>query len=101
MPVNPPKAVRIRTGEGWQDIALVGPQGPAGPPGQAGTGANYVYYQLLPASSWVVTHPLSKYPAIMVVDTGDTVVIPDIHYDSQSQVTISFGSPTSGRAFLN
>ena len=29
-------AVRVRTSEGWQDLALTGPQGPAGPTGPAG-----------------------------------------------------------------
>jgi microcystin-dependent protein len=28
-----PKAVRVRTTEGWQDIAVTGPQGPPGVPG--------------------------------------------------------------------
>src|SRR4051812_37844312 len=31
-----PYAVRVRTPDGWQDIALVGPQGPKGDPGVAG-----------------------------------------------------------------
>jgi len=30
-------AVRVRTSEGWQDLALTGPQGPAGPEGPAST----------------------------------------------------------------
>jgi len=31
-----PKAVRVKTTDGWQDIALVGPPGPAGPAGPSG-----------------------------------------------------------------
>src|SRR3954447_467438 len=34
--MSPPYAIRIRTADGWQDIALVGPQGPNGDPGPTG-----------------------------------------------------------------
>lgn len=50
---------------------------------------------------WTVTHGLGKFPAVTVVDSGNTVLIPDVHYDSTSQVTISFGMATSGKAYLN
>lgn len=33
MPVTAPKAVRVRTTDGWVDVALVGPPGPAGADG--------------------------------------------------------------------
>jgi len=36
-----------------------------------------------------------------VVDTGGTVIIPNVHYDSANQVTIMFGAATSGKAYLN
>jgi hypothetical protein len=35
-------AIRVRTSDGWQDLALVGPPGPAGPPGASGTGSGNV-----------------------------------------------------------
>jgi hypothetical protein len=34
-----PKAVRVRTASGWQDIAIVGPPGPTGPTGPQGAAA--------------------------------------------------------------
>jgi hypothetical protein len=69
-----------------------------------GTGSgdlNYVHTQGTPSASWVVAHGLGKYASVEVVDTGDSVVIPTIHYDSTNQLTLSFGSPTSGKAFVN
>lgn len=77
-----------------------GPPGPQGPPGVAGS-ANYVHQQLTPQATWVVTHPLGKYGSVEVVDSAGTVIVPDVHYDSLTQITITFGAAMSGRAFIN
>jgi hypothetical protein len=61
----------------------------------------YVHVQSAPSSVWVMTHNLVKYPAIDVVDSGDSVVIPSVHYDGLNVATLTFGSPTSGKAFAN
>ena len=71
------------------------------PGGGAGADANYVHTQGSPSATWVVTHNLNKYVAVDVVDSGSSVVLPDIHYDSLNGITLTFGSPTSGRAFVN
>ena len=88
--------------------AILGPQGRQGDKGATGNQGppgpatpNYTHNQLAPASDWTVVHPLNKYPSVMVVDSGDTVLEPDIRYDSAAQLTITFGSPTSGKAYLN
>lgn len=62
---------------------------------------NYVHTQSAPSATWTINHNLNKFPAIDVVDTGGSVVIPDVRYDSSNQATITFGSPTSGRAYCN
>lgn len=74
-----------------------GPEGPAGPPG----GASYIHDQIAVADQWVIEHNLGRYPSVTVVDSGDTVVFPDVHYDSANQVTIMFGSSTSGKVYLS
>lgn len=76
------------------------PTGGGGP--TPGTGdAAYVHIQSSPSDTWTVVHNLNKYPAIDVVDTGGSMVIPDVRYDTANEVTIMFGSATSGRAFCN
>lgn len=77
-----------------------GPEGPIGPPGPSGD-VTYTHIQTAPASIWVITHNLGKYPTVSVVDSGESVVVPDVHYDSTNQVSVSFGSVTSGKAYLN
>jgi microcystin-dependent protein len=77
-----------------------GPVGPQGPPGPSG-GATYTHTQTPLASTWVVTHNLGRTPSVTVVDTGESVILPNVHYDSLNQVTLTFGNPTSGKAYLN
>jgi hypothetical protein len=62
---------------------------------------NYVHNQVALSASWVVVHNLGKYVAVEVVDTGDSVIIPNIHYDSINQITLTFAAATSGKAYVN
>jgi hypothetical protein len=92
-----------------------GPQGPLGPPGPIGppsivpgpqgppgaSGSTYIHTQGVPDVHWVIPHNLNWWPSVTVVDTGGTVIEPDVHYDTVNQVTLLFGSPTSGKAYLN
>jgi hypothetical protein len=68
-----------------------------------GTGddKNYVYTQGSPSAIWDIAHGLGKYPAVDVVDTGGSAVIPTITYIDVNNVRLTFGSPTSGKAFMN
>jgi hypothetical protein len=77
----------------------VGAQGPAGPPGPSAT--TYIHTQGPLSAVWTVSHSLNRFPSVTVVDSGNSVVIPDVHYDSANQITIMFGSATSGKAYLN
>jgi hypothetical protein len=71
------------------------------PSAPGGADAYYVHAQGSPSSIWTVTHNLAKHPAVSVVDTGDSVVMPDVHYVSDSQVQLTFGSATSGKAYCS
>ena len=56
----------------------------------------------VPASAtWSITHNLNKFPSVAIVDTGNNVVIGEIHYIDENNLTISFSSEFSGKAFLN
>lgn len=69
--------------------------------GGGGSDVTYVHNQVVPSDVWTIDHNLGKYASIMVVDSGGTTLEPDIHYNSSVQVTVMFGSPTSGKAYLN
>jgi hypothetical protein len=82
---------------------IPGPSGPPGSPGPPGgsAGSTHIFVQGSPSSTWVIPHNLGWWPSITVVDTGGSVVEPDKHYDTNNQVTLVFGSPTTGTAYLN
>jgi len=62
---------------------------------------NYVHDQNSPSNSWIITHNLNKNPAVSVVDSAGTLIICDVQYDSNNQVTLTFDSSTSGKAYFN
>lgn len=71
-------------------------------PGTVGSSdRNFVHNQGAAATSWTVNHGLGKFASVMVVNSGNNVIIPDIHYDSANQITLTFGSPQDGKAYVN
>jgi len=62
---------------------------------------NFVYTQGAPSSTWVITHNLNKYPSVTVVDSANSIVVGSVQYNSVNQVTLTFSSDFSGKAFFN
>jgi len=71
------------------------------PPSGGGGDLTYVYTQNTPSTNWDVTHNLGKFPSVTTVDTGGTELIPDLSYLDISSVRLSFGAPTTGKAYFN
>lgn len=67
----------------------------------SGADLNYVHTQQVASTTWVVNHNLNKFASVMVVDTADTGVIGQVHYNSKNQITLTFSAPFSGKAFIN
>jgi len=61
----------------------------------------YVFTQLAPSASWAVNHNLGKNPSVSVVDTGGTELLVTVLYVDLNNLTLSFGAPTSGKAYMN
>jgi hypothetical protein len=62
---------------------------------------NYVHDQQVASSSWVVPHQLNKYASVSIVNTANQAIVGDITYNSLNQLTITFTSPISGKAYIN
>lgn len=74
-----------------------------GPPGPAGddSDASYTHNQSSPASTRTIVHGLGKHPSVSIVDSAGTQVLGQLTYDSINQVTVSFSTAFSGKAYLN
>lgn len=81
----------------WVDTDAVLPP----PIGGTGDDKNFVHNQNTPTDVWDIIHNLNKYPAVDVVDTGGSAVIPTIRYVDTNTIQLTFGSPTTGKAFMN
>lgn len=68
--------------------------------GQAGNTRRHVHTQASPIDTWVINHTLGGKPSVMVVDSADTVVVGEVTYNSNSQVTVTFTAAFSGYAYL-
>jgi len=44
---------------------------------------------------------MNCYPSVTVVDSGNTEIIPNLVYLDISRLVLTFGSPTSGKAYMN
>jgi len=65
------------------------------------TDANFVHDQGVPSTQWVVTHNLNKKCSVVVINSANMVVIGQVTYNSDNQITLDFESSFSGKAFFN
>ena len=69
----------------------------------AGTGyvASGLYdFNFSAATSWIITHTLGGYPRVTLRDSTGAVINAYIHYDSTTQITVTFSSAVAGSAHL-
>lgn len=62
---------------------------------------HYAHRQFTAASVWNVAHNLNKYPAVSVVDSAGTVVVGEVTYLDENNLTITFTSAFAGKAYCN
>lgn len=62
--------------------------------------SRFVFDQAAPTSTWTVNHQLGGFPSVSVVDSANTVVFGMVTYVNESQITIEFSAPFSGKVYL-
>lgn len=80
-------------------VLIEGPQGPSGTPGTGDL--SYTHNQSSPSATWTITHNLGKYPSVTIVDSAGTQLLGQVVHDSINQVTATFTTAFSGKAYLN
>lgn len=68
---------------------------------QGAVDKKYVHTQGVASNTWVINHNLEKFPSVTIVDSANTVVIGDINYNTENQLTVTFNGSFSGKAYLN
>lgn len=63
--------------------------------------SNYTHNQITLSTSWSINHGLNKYPSVSVVDSGNNIVVGDVKYTDLNNLTVTFNSSFSGKAYLN
>jgi hypothetical protein len=64
-------------------------------------GASYVHTQSTSASTWTISHNMGFFPSVSVVDNGGNMVIGDVLYITENQVSISFSASFGGKAYFS
>jgi hypothetical protein len=65
------------------------------------TDSRYEHTQETVGKVWEINHNLNKKPSVTVVDSGDNVVIGEVQYVDNNNLTVSFNASFSGKAYLN
>ena len=86
-------------------LSASGPQGIQGPAGAAGLDGDahdtYVFNQNTASDTWTITHNLTAYPSVTVIDSAGTYVIGNIEYISNNVLRLTFSAAFAGQALLN
>lgn len=61
----------------------------------------YIHNQMSASSTWSVQHNLNKYASVSVVDSGNNMVVGDVEYIDENNLTITFNASFSGKAYIN
>lgn len=63
--------------------------------------AHYQFTQTVATATWEITHGLSKFPSVTVIDSANNVVVGEIEYLDSNRLIITFNGPFKGKAYLN
>ncbi|MDU4953643.1 MAG: siphovirus ReqiPepy6 Gp37-like family protein [Clostridium sp.] len=70
-------------------------------PGKAGGDKSYIHNQISSQNKWTIKHNLSKYPSVVITDSGGNQVMGDVKYIDLNTIEVSFSGVFAGMAYLN
>lgn len=63
--------------------------------------SSYSFSQVVPSATWIINHPLEKFPTVTVTDSAGSVVGGDVEYTDNANLIIRFAASFAGEAHLN
>lgn len=67
----------------------------------SGTPSDYVFDQVSPSATWNITHNMSMYPNVTIIDSGGSMVEAEVTYINLNSLMVEFNGATSGKAYLS
>jgi hypothetical protein len=64
-------------------------------------GGAYRHIQILPDTTWNISHNLGFYPSVVIIDEEDSVVMGQIVYVDENTINVFFNQQAIGFAYLN
>ena len=61
----------------------------------------YTYEQGVASAIWEIQHNLGRHPSVVVVDSANSVIEPDVEYVDENNIIVRFVGETTGTAYLN
>lgn len=62
---------------------------------------SFVYDQTVADVQWTITHNMAKKPSVTVIDSMNRVVVGEVEYVNDNEVTLRFKYAFKGKAILN
>jgi hypothetical protein len=62
---------------------------------------HYKHVQGVSSATWTIAHNLGKFPSVTVKDSAGSIVIGEINYNDNNNITLTFSGAFSGEAYLN
>lgn len=61
----------------------------------------YTYEQGIASATWEIQHNLGRHPSVVVVDSANSVIEPDVEYVDDNNIIVRFVGAMTGTAYLN
>lgn len=94
---TPSTGIPLNNTDYWDVFVEKGDQGNPGVDGDK----HFTFQQNVADTTWNITHNLNKYPSVLVIDTGGSVVEGEIVLVDLNTIQLIFSSAFTGTVYLN
>ena len=61
----------------------------------------FTYEQGIASDTWEINHNLGRHPSVVIVDSANSVIEPDVEYVDDNNIIVRFVGAMTGTAYLN
>ena len=60
-----------------------------------------IFTQTNASTTWTIKHDLGRFPTIVAIDGDGNELVGDVKYTDENNITITFSTACSGKAYMN